>query len=85
MTTDCAGCRWVQTSVYCEEHTHDTHTPARAPVHLRACLQAQRAAGVLRSLGVVDAFIWADISSRAQETAKVLAQELDIRQVFTSI
>eukprot|EP00904_Undaria_pinnatifida_P006866 jgi/Undpi1/3309/HiC_scaffold_15.g06683.m1 len=42
--------------------------------------EAQRAAGVLRSLGVVDAFIWADISSRAQETAKVLAQELDIRQ-----
>eukprot|EP00752_Nemacystus_decipiens_P008815 g7867.t1 len=42
--------------------------------------EAQRAAGVLASLGVSDAFIWADISSRAQDTARILAQELDIRQ-----
>eukprot|EP00903_Cladosiphon_okamuranus_P019237 g17690.t1 len=42
--------------------------------------EAQRAAGVLASLGVSDAYIWADISSRAQDTAKILAQELGIRQ-----
>ncbi|CBJ29948.1 conserved unknown protein [Ectocarpus siliculosus] len=42
--------------------------------------ETQRAAGVLRALGVGDAFIWADISSRAQDTARILAQELDIRQ-----
>ncbi|CAN0125763.1 unnamed protein product [Ectocarpus sp. 8 AP-2014] len=42
--------------------------------------ETQRAAGVLRALGVADAFIWADISSRAQDTARILAQELDIRQ-----
>lgn len=47
-------------------------------------LQAQRAAGVLASLGVSDAYIWADISSRAQDTAKILAQELDIRQVTSA-
>ncbi|CAM9896935.1 unnamed protein product [Ascophyllum nodosum] len=42
--------------------------------------EAQRAAGVLRAVGVDNAFIWADISSRAQETARILAQELGIRQ-----
>lgn len=47
-------------------------------------LQAQRAAGVLRGLGVYDAFIWADISSRAQDTARILANELGIRQVTIS-
>lgn len=36
---------------------------------------------MLRNLGVDNAFIWADISSRAQETARILAQELGIRQV----
>ncbi|CAN0375366.1 unnamed protein product, partial [Ectocarpus sp. 12 AP-2014] len=40
--------------------------------------ETQRAAGVLRALGVADAFIWADISSRAQDTARILAQELGI-------
>ncbi|CAN0468092.1 unnamed protein product [Hapterophycus canaliculatus] len=43
--------------------------------------ETQRAASVLRGLGVSDAFIWADISSRAQDTARILAEELDIRQV----
>lgn len=51
------------------------------PVYSLAHIQAQKAADVLRVLGVDNAFIWADISSRAQETARILAHELDIRQV----
>ncbi|CAB1103667.1 unnamed protein product [Ectocarpus sp. CCAP 1310/34] len=42
--------------------------------------ETQRAAGVLRALGVADAFIWADISRVDMDTARILAQELGIRQ-----
>ncbi|CAM9294402.1 unnamed protein product [Choristocarpus tenellus] len=42
--------------------------------------EALRAAGVLESLGVGECFIWADISSRAQGTARIIARQLGVRQ-----
>lgn len=56
-------------------------SPRTKTLLLQGIEETQRAASVLRGLGVNDAFIWADISSRAQDTARILAEELNIRQV----